>query len=72
MVLFSLLLTRRISRPVTFVAVLITGGGLLSAAPTDPDDVLHLVIELAAMTAILWTTWKWSDDSPSAVLGETS
>lgn len=72
MVLFSLLFTRRIGRPVTFVAVLITGGGLLSAAPTDMDDVFHLVIELAAMTAILWTTWQWTDDSPSAVLGETS
>lgn len=59
MVLFSLLLTRRIGRPITFVAVLVTASGLLSAAPTDMDDMLHLVIELAAMAAIAWTAWTW-------------
>ena len=59
MVLFSLLLTRRICRPVTFVAVVITAATLLSSAPTDMDDSFHLVIELAAMVAILWTAWTW-------------
>lgn len=59
MVLFSLLLTRRIGRPVTFVAAFITAATLVSSAPTDMDDVFHLVIELAAMVAIVWTAWKW-------------
>ena len=58
MVLFSLLLTRRIGRPVTFVAAFITTATLVSSAPSDMDDVFHLVIELAAMVAILWTAWK--------------
>jgi len=59
MVLFSLLLTRRICRPVTFVAVVITAATLLSSAPTDMDDVFFLVVELAPMVAILWTAWTW-------------
>ena len=28
-------------------------------ADPDLDDAFHLVIELAAMVAILWTAWKW-------------
>jgi hypothetical protein len=59
MTLFSHLLTRRISRPVTVVAVLITAAGLLSNAPSDMDDVLHLTVELVAFAAILWTVWTW-------------
>ena len=61
MVLFSLLLTRRIGRPVTFVAAFITTATLVSSAPSDMDDVFHLVIELAAMVAILWTAWSWPE-----------
>jgi len=61
MVLFSLLLTRRICRPVTFVTAFITGAVIVSSAPTDMDDVFHLIIELFAITAILWTAWDWRD-----------
>jgi hypothetical protein len=61
MVLFSLLLTRRIGRPVTFVAVFITAATLVSSAPSDMDDIFHLVIELAAMVAIVWTAWSWPE-----------
>lgn len=59
MVLFSLLLDRRIGRPVTFFAALMTTGTLLSTPPSDPDDVFFLIIELAAMSSILWTAWTW-------------
>jgi hypothetical protein len=67
MVLFSLLLTRRICRPVTFVAAFITTATLLSSAPSDMDDAFHLIIELAAMVTILWTAWTWPerDESPA-------
>ena len=61
MVLFSLVLTRRIVRPVTIVAAVITTGTLVSTPPSDMDDTFHLIIELAAMTAIVWTAWRWPD-----------
>jgi hypothetical protein len=66
MVLFSLLLTRRIGRPVTILAAIITTATLLSSAPTDLDDTFHLVIELAALAAILWTAWMWTDQERAA------
>jgi hypothetical protein len=59
MVLFSLLLTRKTGRPITIIAVIITTGTLFASAPTDLDDTFHLVIELIAMVAILWTAWRW-------------
>ncbi|MEL6958734.1 MAG: DUF6326 family protein [Pseudomonadota bacterium] len=62
MVLFSLLLVRRIGRPVTIVAALLTTGTLLSTAPGDMDDTFFLAIELAAIVAILWTAWTWTDE----------
>ena len=62
MVLFSLLFARRIARPLTFVAVAITTGTLLFTAPSDLDDLFHLVIELAAITVIAWKAWAWPDD----------
>ena len=66
MVLFSLLLNRRFGRPVTFVAAFITTATLVSSAPSDMDDVFHLVIKLAAMVAILWTAWMWPEQDRAA------
>lgn len=59
MTLFSLLLSRRIARPLTFFAAILTTGTLLSTAPTDLDDTFHLIVELLAMGAIVWTAWTW-------------
>ena len=72
MVLFSLLLTRRIGRPLTIVAAIITTGTLLSSAPTDMDDTFHLVIELAAVVAILWTAWTWPEHNLAAPEADAS
>lgn len=53
MALLSVLLRRKYSRPVTFAAVILSTAGIVSNAPTDMDDLLHLVVELGAMAAIL-------------------
>ncbi|GFE63124.1 DUF6326 family protein [Litoreibacter roseus] len=66
MVLFSLLLARRIGRPVTFLAAIVTAGTLLSSSPTDMDDTFHLVIEIVALVAIFWTAWMWPVHEHSA------
>ena len=66
MALFSLLLTRRVGRPVTILAAVITSGTLLSTAPTDLDDTFHLSVELAAIAAILWTAWTWTEQDRAA------
>lgn len=61
MVLFSLLLVRNIARPLTLIAAILTTGTLFSTAPTDLDDTFHLIIELIAMAAIVWTAWAWRE-----------
>ncbi|MEO1656593.1 MAG: DUF6326 family protein [Pseudomonadota bacterium] len=59
MMLFSVLLGRGWTRPLTFVAALITGATLVSSPPLDLDDTFHLVIEVAALLAIMWTAARW-------------
>ncbi|MEM8792356.1 MAG: DUF6326 family protein [Pseudomonadota bacterium] len=65
MVLLSVLLCRRHGRPVTFVAAPLAAAGMVSNVPTDMDDVFHLVVQLGAIAAILWTAWRWREN-PSA------
>lgn len=65
MVLFSLLLTRKIGRPITFIAALITTAALLFTLPSDPDDLFFLIIELVAIFGILSTAWTWSEPAPA-------
>lgn len=72
MVLFSLLLTRRIGRPVTLLAAIVTTGTLLSSVPTDMDDTFHLAIELAAIVAILWTAWTWPEQEQAVPQADAS
>lgn len=72
MVLFSLLLTRKIGRPVTFLAAIVTTGTLLSSPPTDMDDTFHLVIEIVALMAILWTAWMWPEHERTAPQSDAS
>ena len=52
MMLFSVLLAPRLSRPLTFVAVIVTGGTLISSAPGDMDDLFHLIVELGALALL--------------------
>ena len=64
MVLFSLLLSRKIGHPITFIATLMITATLLFTPPSDLDDMFFLIVELAAILAILWTAWTWSEHSP--------
>lgn len=67
MVVVSLLLSRRVGRPVTMIAAVLTAGTLLSSVPTDMDDTFHLIVEMAAMMAIVWTAWTWAKHDQIAV-----
>ncbi len=70
MVLVSRVLQRRYARPLTYVAAFIQTSTMMSAAPTDLDDALHLTVQVLAMLAIVVTAWRWSDDRAPA--GQTS
>ena len=60
MVLFSLLLKRKLNRPINIIAGIVTTGVLLFTPPSDWDDTFFLIIELIAMGGIIWTAWKWT------------
>lgn len=66
MVLFSIFLARKLCRPLTFVAAALTTAILLFTPPSDPDDWFFLIVELAAILAILRTAWVWKlvDEKP--------
>lgn len=59
MVLFSLLLERKINRIVNIVVVIVCFGLFMVEMPSDPDDWFFRVIEFLGFFAIIWTVWKW-------------
>ncbi|MEM7742943.1 MAG: DUF6326 family protein [Pseudomonadota bacterium] len=65
MVPASVLLSRSFCRPVTYLAALLGTAGMLSNAPTDHDDVFHLVVQLAAMIGIFRLAWTGRDPAAS-------
>lgn len=65
MVLFSVLLKRRYNRPISIAAVVVSLGLFVVELPGDPDDWFFFVIEVAGLLAILWTAWKWPDNTSS-------
>ena len=67
MALLSVFLNRKYCRPVSIGAAVLATAGILSNAPTDMDDVFHLVVELGAIAAILWIVWVWPKDSDIAL-----
>lgn len=71
MVLFSILLARRILRPLTLVAAVVTTVTMVPPAPMDLDDLYHLGLQMMAMFAILWTAWHWPMDKGTAPMFQT-
>ena len=68
MVLFSLLLQRKINRTANLVAVIITAGLFLVEPPSDLDDWFFKIVEFLGFLAILRTLRNWKSDEGSAVL----
>jgi hypothetical protein len=63
MLLVSLFAERKASRVLQLAATVILTGSFLASPPTDPDDVFHLVVELLALGAIVWTSLKWKPNA---------
>ncbi len=63
MFLFSLLLKRKWNRVLNIVAAVLTVGVLLAEPPSDMDDTFFKVIEFLAIGAIVWTAWKWTEET---------
>lgn len=72
MFLFSLLLKRKTNRILNIVSGLLMPVIILTSPPTDMDDIFHLIVELTALTAIVWTAWKWKNDKADQLSKEFS
>ena len=69
MVLFSLLLKRKYNRIANIIAVIISAGLFLIEPPSDMDDWFFKIVEFIAFIAILFTAWKWKEETePSWIL----
>jgi hypothetical protein len=64
MVLFSRLLPYGANRWANIIAAVITLGFEINNGTTDLDDTFHMVIEMAALSFIIWSAWRWRNPVP--------
>lgn len=59
MVLLSRLLPYGANRWANIIAAAITLAFEINNGTTDLDDIFHMVIEMAALSFIIWSAWRW-------------
>ena len=74
MVLLSRLLPYGANRWANIIAAVITLAFEINNGATDLDDTFHMVIEMAALSFIIWSAWRWRNPFPkqSAISQEVS
>ena len=65
MVLFSRLLPYGANRWTNIIAAVITLAFEINNGTTDLDDTFHMVIEIAALSFIIWSAWRWRKPLPT-------
>lgn len=66
MVLLSRILKHRINRWANILISILTIAIAASALPGDLDDMAFAAVEIAALLAIIWIAWKWSEQDAKA------
>ena len=64
MVLLSRLLPYGANRWANIIAAVITLAFEINNGTTDLDDTFHMVIEMAALSLIIWSAWRWRNSAP--------
>ncbi len=59
MVLLSRLLPYSANRWTNIIAAIVTLLFEINNGTTDLDDTFHMVIEIAALSFIIWSAWRW-------------
>jgi len=70
MVLLSRLLPYGPNRWANIVAAVVTLAFEINNGTTDMDDTFHMVIEMAALSFIIWSAWRWRNPFPRQQLIE--
>ncbi|MEM9009445.1 MAG: DUF6326 family protein [Cyanobacteria bacterium P01_F01_bin.86] len=63
MVLFSRLLPYGVNRWTNIVVALLYGALIMFFGTTDLDDTFHLIMEIAALSFVIWSAWRWRNPS---------
>ncbi|MBE9029308.1 hypothetical protein IQ266_05970 [filamentous cyanobacterium LEGE 11480] len=59
MVLLSRLLPYRANRWANIIVAVIYLSLIIIFGTTDLDDTFHLVMEIAALSCVIWSAWRW-------------
>lgn len=59
MVLFSRLLPYGANRWANIIAAAIVLSLLIAYGTTDLDDTFFLIVEIAALSFVIWSAWRW-------------
>ena len=63
MVLLSRLLPYGVNRWANIIVAVLYGALIMFFGTTDLDDTFHLVMELAALSSVVWSAWRWRNPS---------
>ena len=66
MVLFSRLLPYGANRWANIIAAVITLAFEINNGTNDLDDTFHMVMEMAALSLIIWSAWRWRNPAPKS------
>ncbi len=64
MVLLSRLLPYGANRWANIIAAVISISFEIMNGATDLDDTFHMFIEIAALSFIIWSAWRWRNPAP--------
>lgn len=67
MVLLSWVLPYKVNRWTNMIVAMLYGVLVPAFGSTDLDDTFHLIMEAAAMSAVIWSTWRWRNPSPKHI-----
>lgn len=64
MVLLSRVLPYGANRWTNIIVAMIYGVMVPAFGTTDLDDTFHLIMEVAALSTVIWSAWRWRNPSP--------
>lgn len=64
MVLLSRVLPYGANRWTNMIVAILYGVLVPAFGTTDLDDTFHLIMEVAALSTVIWSAWRWRNPSP--------
>ncbi|MBT9316889.1 hypothetical protein [Leptothoe spongobia] len=65
MVLLSRILPYGANRWTNMIVAILYGVLISFFGTTDLDDTFHLIMEVAALSTVIWSAWRWRNPLPT-------